>query len=88
MGRNFLADLTARGFAAAARIKGKLYPHCSHFSLRLPLVADCFLTVLQILGGARSYSARGTPLLSSHFPWLRSTGMSLPGDILAEHGVF
>lgn len=52
IGSNFPADLTVHGFAAIATIKGKLCPHYSHFSWPLPLVADCFLTVLQILGGA------------------------------------
>lgn len=39
IGRNFPADLTVHGFAATATIKGKLYPHYSHFSWPFPLVA-------------------------------------------------
>lgn len=52
IGSSFPAGLTVHGFAATARVKGKIYPHYSHFSWPLPLVADCILTVLQILGGA------------------------------------
>lgn len=79
--------LTVRGFAAPAATEAKHCFHYSHFSWPLSPTTYCFLNVLKSLRGAQTYPAKGMQLCSSRLPWLFSTGMSPPWDILAEQDV-
>lgn len=80
--------LTICGFAPPAAIEAKHCFHYSCFSWPLSATSDCSLTVVESLGGAQSYTARGKLLCSSYLPWLFGRGTSLPWDILAEQDVW